>query len=100
MESIKVDTVEVRRIASEVDGVASDYESTYNNLLNNVSTFTTTDWTGDDADAFRNKVEGFRDDLNKMKVLMNDYASALRDFAKNYEETQERIKQQGQGLTE
>ena len=100
MESIQVDTLEVRRIAGEVDGVATNYENTYNNLLNNVSVFTTSDWTGDDADAFRNKVEGFRDDLIKMKALMNEYASALREFATNYEETQERIKQQSQGLVE
>ena len=100
MESIKVDTTEVRRIANEVDGVATDYENTYGNLLNNVNIFTTSDWTGDDADAFRNKVEGFRDDLNKMKALMNEYATALREFASNYEETQERIKQQSQGLVE
>ncbi|MBQ3584873.1 MAG: WXG100 family type VII secretion target [Lachnospiraceae bacterium] len=100
MDSIKVDTAEVRRIAGEVDEVATDYESSYVNLLNNVSTFTSSDWKGDDANQFREKVEGFRDDLNKMKTLMNEYATALRQFATNYEETQERIKQQAQGLTE
>lgn len=100
MDSIKVDTAEVRRIAGEVDEVATDYESSYVNLLNNVSTFTSSDWKGDDANQFREKVEGFRDDLNKMKTLMNEYATALRQFATNYEETQERIKQQAQGLSE
>ena len=100
MESISVDTQEVRTVAGQVDEIAANYESTYNNLLNNVSTFTSTDWTGDDADAFRNKVEGFRDDLERMKGLMNEYASALRMFAQNYEDTQNRIKQQSQGLVE
>lgn len=100
MDSIKVDTAEVRRIAGEVDEVATNYESKYNNLLNSISTFTSSDWKGDDANKFREKAEGFRNDFIKMKNLMNEYATTLRQFATNYEETQERIKQQAQGLTD
>lgn len=99
MESISVDTMEVRRVAGDVDDLATAYESHYSDLLAKVSEFTSTDWTGDDAEAFYTRVEGFREDFNKMKALMNDYATALRNFATNYEETQQRIKQQSQGLT-
>lgn len=98
MESIKVDTEEVRRVAGNVDDIATEYETTYKALLNNVEQFTSTDWTGDDANSFKNKVFDFTDDLNKMKTLMNEYADALRTFANNYEETQSRIKTQSQGL--
>lgn len=98
MESIKVDTDEVRRVASNVDDIATEYETTYKSLLNNVEQFTSTDWTGDDATSFKNKVFDFTDDLNKMKTLMNEYADALRTFANNYEETQSRVKSQSQGL--
>lgn len=98
MNSITVDTQELRKVAGQVDATAAEYEKTYINLLNNVSTFASTDWKGDDANAFKNKAEDFRDDLNKMKQLMNEYADALRQFAKNYDETQERIKQQANGM--
>lgn len=98
MESIKVDTQELRNAASKVDNIAASYEQAYVNMINNVATFTSTDWTGDDATAFKNKVEDFRDDLDRMKKLMNEYASTLRTFAKNYEDTQEQVKQKNQSL--
>lgn len=88
----------MRAVAKAVDGTAANYEKTYNNLLNNISTFTSTDWKGDDANAFRTKAEDFRDDLNKMKMLMNEYADTLRKFADNYEETQRIVKGQVDGL--
>lgn len=98
MESIKVDTDQVRTAADVVDDYARNYENHYNELLKNVQDFTTTDWTGADADEFRNKVEDFRDDFVRMKELMNEYAKTLRDFAGSYDDEQTMIRQQAQGL--
>lgn len=99
MESIKVDTEALRKAATNVDKMAEDYERTYRNLLNNVQTFTSADWTGDDANAFKEKVFDFQDDLNNMKSLMNEYANTLRTFATNYEDTQRKITQQAQSMS-
>ena len=88
MESIKVTTENLVSKASEVEGKANDYLSDYNSLFADVETLTSSDWTGDDANAFKTQIEGFRDDFEKMKELMDDYASFMRKAAKNYEETQ------------
>lgn len=100
MESIMVNTDELRRVAQRVDGIASEYKNTYDALLQDVSTFTTTDWKGEDADAFRNKVEGFRQDFEKMKSLMNDYANNLRQAATDYDNTRNEIMRKNQSLAE
>lgn len=89
MESIKVTPENLISQASKVDDQASKYYSEYRSLLTDVETLTTTDYTGDDANAFREKVESFEPDFNKMKELMNEYATFLREAAKNYQNTQQ-----------
>lgn len=98
MESIQVKTEDLYGAANTIDGKADFYEITYKNLLKKVESFTTSDFKGDDADAFRNQVNGFNDDFMKMKALMNEYAAALRKFAENYDQTREMVKNQAQGL--
>ena len=92
MESIKVTTENLRDAASTVDSLAIEYDKEYAALFQDVETLTSTDYTGDDAAAFRNQVEGFRDDFIKMKQLMNEYADYLRQAATTYEDTQANVK--------
>lgn len=98
MESIQVKTEDLYSAANTIDKKADFYETTYRNLLGKVDSFTKSDFMGEDADAFRNQVNGFNDDFVKMKALMNEYAAALRDFAENYNQTREMVKKQAQGL--
>ena len=98
MESIQVTTEELYSAAKTIDEKADFYKTTYENLLRKVESFTTSDFQGEDANAFRDQVNGFNDDFVKMKDLMNEYAAALRDFAKNYDDTREKVKNQAQGL--
>ena len=98
MKSIQVTTEELYGAANTIDKKADFYKTTYEKLLGKVESFTTSDFKGDDADAFRNQVNGFNDDFVKMKDLMSEYAAALRDFAENYEKTQRNVINQAQGL--
>ena len=92
MNSIKVTPENLIAKAAQVDSKASEYYNEYRGLLGDVQELTGTDWTGEDANAFREKVEGFEPDFNKMKELMNEYASFLREAAKNYTNTKENVK--------
>ncbi|MCM1217689.1 MAG: WXG100 family type VII secretion target [Lachnospiraceae bacterium] len=91
MESIKVTPESLIAKAAQVDSEASEYYNEYRGLLSDVESLTGSDWTGEDANAFREKVEGFEPDFNKMKELMNEYANFLREAAKNYQNTQENV---------
>lgn len=92
MESIKVTPENLRAQATKVDQEAQKYYTEYRGLLTDVGTLTSSDYKGEDANAFRQKVEGFEPDFNKMKELMNEYASFLRQAADNYQNTQENVK--------
>ena len=91
MNSITVNTQTLTNKASEVDEMAADYMSHYEALLNDVNTLTTSDWQGEDATAFRNQVEGFREDFQKMNKLMGEYADFLREAANKYNTMQENL---------
>lgn len=92
MESIKVTPENLRAQAAKVDQEAQNYYNEYRGLLTDVGTLTSSDWTGEDANAFRDKVNNFEPDFNKMKELMNEYANYLRQAADNYQNTQENVK--------
>lgn len=92
MQSITVTPETLESQAGKVDQKASEYYNDYVRLLNEVRDMTSTDWKGEDAEAFKAKVEAFETDFSKMKSLMDDYASYLRQAAKNYRETQINVK--------
>lgn len=91
MESIKVTPENLRAQAAKVDQEADNYYREYKGLLTDVSTLTTSDWKGEDATEFQNKVNNFEPDFNKMKELMNEYANFLRQAADNYDNTQDNV---------
>ena len=98
MTSIQVTPDNLRTQAATVDKLASDYFNHYDSLLTEVNNFTSSDWKGADADAFRDQVQGFKDDFGKMKDLMNDYAKFMRDSAELYDNTKKDLITQIQGL--
>lgn len=98
MESILVTPENLRAQAGKVDNKAQEYYSAYQALLSEVETLTSTDWTGEDAQAFLAKVRDFEPDFNKMRELMEQYATFLRQAAQNYVDTQSNIKNTIQSL--
>ena len=91
MEDIRVTPQTLRAQAAKVDQEAQNYYSEYQGLLRDVDDLTSKDYKGADAEAFKNKVYNFEPDFNKMKELMNEYASFLRQAADNYDNTQENV---------
>ena len=91
MDMINVRTESLKTKADEVTDMATQYLGHYEGLLNQVAQLTDSDWKGDDAKAFLNQIEGFREDFVNMKRLMDDYAIFLRSAATNYEDTQSQL---------
>lgn len=88
MESVQVTTENLTKKSNEINGMATEYYNLYEALFNDVSQLTSTDWKGDEANAFKEQIEGFRQDFTNMKQKMEEYANFLRTAATNYEETQ------------
>lgn len=89
MTSIQVTTDNLKTQANTVDRLATDYNNDYDALLAEVDNFTSSDWKGSDAQAFRDQVQGFKDDFVKMKELMNEYAQFMRNAADVYDSTKQ-----------
>lgn len=98
MDSILVSPNVLEKVAGQIDEKAKGYYEEYQLLLKDVQDFTTSDFRGKDAKAFREKVQGFEEDFNKMKSLMDQYAGFLRNAATNYRNTQENLKNEAQRL--
>ena len=90
--NIKVSPDEVRKIAAEIQAKAEDYKTNYTDLYQKAEAMGA-NWTGKDNTAYINQINGFKDDLEKMRTLMLDYADYLRKAAQTYEETQNAIAQ-------
>lgn len=87
---IIVETSRLDETAKQVDQLANNYETEYNQLFGKVQDLSTK-WTGEDNTAFTNQIEGFRDDFQRMTQLMRDYASYLRKVAASYRETRSNV---------
>ena len=92
MQSITVTPETLNTQAGKVEQKSGEYYNDYVKLLNEVRDMTSSDWTGEDANAFRQKVEAFETDFKKMKSLMDEYAVYLRQAATNYRDTQDNVK--------
>ncbi len=90
MPSIKVDPAQVRAAEQKVRGQAEEYTQLYTQLYAGVSELQSS-WTGEDHDAFVTQIEGFKDDFDKMKTLMTQYADFLRAAAQTYADAQDQI---------
>ena len=83
--------------ASSIKGLADEYRAQYTELYSQTDALATT-WSGADNAAFKNQIDGFKDDLEKMYTLMNNYAEYLKTTAKAYRETQQTIADRARAL--
>lgn len=76
--------------ATKIESLAAEYKTQYDSLYDTTNAMATT-WSGKDNVAFVLQIDGFKDDFNKMKQLMDQYADFLRKSAKAYRDTQDAI---------
>lgn len=90
-KTIRVTPELLESAAGKIEGLAGEYKTQYETLYSETNAMAST-WQGKDNIAYINQIDGFKDDLEKMKTLMLNYADFLRKSAKTYRETQEAIK--------
>ena len=83
--------------ATSIEGLANDYKAQYNQLYAETGSLAQT-WQGADNLAFVERIDGFKEDLEKMYALMNRYAEYLRTTAKAYRDTQNQVISQAKSL--
>ena len=94
---IRVTPTELKTVATKVRTQAEDYAKQYNQLMNDVDGMAAA-WKGKDNTAFTAKIKGFMSDFQKMKALLDEYASFLDQAAQTYQNTQDKITEAAQRL--
>lgn len=84
---IVADTAKLNSTAMEVRRLSQDYEREYTDLFRLVQDLKSA-WDGRDNVAFTQQIDGFKDDFQRMKKLMDDYAAYIEKVAATYQETQ------------
>lgn len=87
---IEVTPQELISAAQSIEGLAADYKTLYSQLYQKTDSMASS-WQYKDNQAYINQINGFKDDLEKMKNLMDTYAQFLRKSADAYQKTQDEI---------
>ena len=90
MSKIVVNPSKLESVAYQIEQGAADYGKLYQQLFTEVEGMEKA-WQGTDNIAYTTQIEGFRDDLNKIKQILEQYALFLKESAKLYKNTQEEI---------
>ena len=98
MAKIIVDPAKLDAAAASIEQQAADYQKVYQQLFTEVEGMAKA-WQGADNLAYTTQINGFKDDLNQMKKLMDDYAAFLKQSATAYKNTQDQIVNQAKTLT-
>ena len=96
---IIVETSRLDSTAGQVERLADQYKSEYDSLFGTVRDLQNA-WSGEDNVAFTNRIEGFRDDFQRMERLMRDYAAYLRKVAESYRNTQDNVAAKAKTLSQ
>lgn len=98
VSKILVDPTVLEDTASRIDTGAGDYERLYTQLYTETEGMGA-NWQGADNRAYIDKISGFKDDLDQMAKLMNEYATFLREAARLYREAQDEVITNANNLT-
>ena len=95
-EYIPIHLARMQTAAKQMRVQAGEYRRTGRQLMAAVSS--SGGWEGADAQAFRSRLGGFEDDLEKMAKLMESYAGFLDQAAQAYRQAQESAVAQARNL--
>lgn len=98
MAKIMVDPSKLEIAANKMEQQAADYAKLYKQLFTEVEAMEKA-WQGADNIAYTTQIQGFREDLNQIKKLLDDYSTFLKQSAKIYKNTQEEVVNKAKTLT-
>lgn len=92
MSVMNVTPEEIRNAAGRIEGYVGEYDSAVQEFYKQVDGLQGSLYSGEAADAFKKKVEEFRDDFTKMSQRMTAYATYLRNTADDHTNTEANVK--------
>ena len=93
---IRVHITRMQTTARAIRVDAGEYRRRGKSLFSTVSS--SRGWEGQDAETFRNQLQGFQEDVEKMASLMESYADFLEQASQAYRSLQDAAVQQARDL--
>lgn len=84
---LKIDTVQVEKISGNMEKLIQKYQNNYNAVYTNATEMSQY-WDGDAKKTYLQKLDGFKNDFEKMVKVLTNYSQKLALIAKRYNEAE------------
>lgn len=88
---LQIDTAKVEQISTQMNDLIQKYRKKYEEVYTNADQMGSI-WEGEAKKTYIQKLEGFRNDFEKMVKVLTDYSTKLGVIAKRYKEAEEKAK--------
>ncbi len=88
---VKIDTERVEKISIDMSDLIQKYQQKYAEVYTNATDIGAI-WDGEAKKTYMQKIEGFRNDFEKMVKVLSNYSTKLGTIAKRYREAEENAK--------
>lgn len=100
MPRVVVDSGDMRKLARRLEQLSDEYQYIYEReLYGRITEQIRAAYKGVDAEAMIHGLEEFRNDFNRMKNVIDQYAAHLRQAAMRYDDAQAELASHAAGLT-
>jgi len=93
-----VTTERLDEAAQYIKEKTAQYNSDITKLYSELEAMTSNQWKGVASDAFRSKIESYREEFNQMKSILDQYAENMLTKSKNYVNTENNVTNAAQSL--
>jgi len=94
----EVTTERLENSAQIIEDKTRAYNTEWNKLYTEIENLKSAQWKGIASDTFNKKLEGYRNDFEEMSTILTSYVEFLRSAAKNYETTENTLKDEAESL--
>lgn len=82
---IRVTPAELKSASGNLKGIGDEIKNLTSTMTQTVSSISGQVWSGEAANAYKNKFSGLQNDINKMMNMINEHVQDLNDMATQYE---------------
>lgn len=94
---VEVESTYLEKVACDIEQEENVYRQAVQELFEQVSSLSQA-WQGEDNLAFVRSINSYKNDLEKIAIIMNQYINFLSNSAKAYQETQANLKMEAEHL--
>lgn len=97
--TIKVTPAKLKSVANAFNSTGNSIKNVTQQMTSIVTALNGSVWSGEAANAYKNKFNQLQDDINKMIKMVNEHVSDLNEMAAEYERAEQQNTAAGNALS-